>query len=415
MLIFISLGSLIVAPAFGVRIGGDISGADSVGGDITGADVISGDISRVSIGSPAGSDESWARQHGGWIRVVNSFVSSAGSTPSFCDLDCNPEGECRCLPAKTYHGIYIAKAEFDDEAVGASWTPPQKWMFSVEERPAGQLEPNSGDLWVPAGSYILIEYFFQTEVNPGYIDYMPCSHWLIRPAKAVKIAPGSIVVYDDEDLTSPDITCSTQFQPDTTLSTTETESSIRDARVYEYPYRNWDDANWGGWESLALKSEVNGIPNTRGRIFLWFDPSTISYNPGTDRVLLNLVHLPTEQSGEIKAYVYRVTEDWNEGEGTYHPGQEEADALGTISWNNQPGYDSSKIWAEQELYPSASVYTVSWDITELTDGWISGEFPNFGLVIVGEGEGVTSYSHIFASSEASDVALRPSIVVIRGS
>jgi len=189
-------------------------------------------------------------------------------------------------------------------------------------------------------------------------------------------------------------------------------SEIEDARVYEYPYLNWDDANWGGWESLALKSNVNGLPNTRGRIFLRFDAEAIPYNRETDRVLLRLTHLPTEQDANVTANLYRVLEPWNEGNGTYHPGQQEPDARGAVSWNNQPTFDANRSWASQELYPSSSSYNVSWDITDLVDGWISGEFANYGLILAGDGEGTASYSHIFASTESSDQLLRPAIVVI---
>ena len=381
-----------------------ITGGDyTIGGSIIGADVIAGDIRNVSITSPSGKDDSWLRQNGGWIQIVNS-----NKVADFCQRDCNPEGRCRCYPASSYHGIYIASVDFTDKQLGANWRPPLNWTFSVGEMSPAQTEPNIGKIWVPAGSYLLVEYLFQSEINPGNIDYMPCTHWLIRPAKVYQVAPGSTVIFEDLAVSSSDISCTLNFKRGPALVKA---SDLKDARVYEYSYLNWDNANWGGWEFLALKSNVDGIPNTRGRIYIWFDAKAIPNIYKTNRFLLRLVHWPTEQDGNISANVYRITEPWEAGEGTYHPGQQEPDARGAISWNKQPSVDTGKVWASQELYPSGSVYTVYWDITELVNGWILGTFPNYGLAIIGKGEGEASYSHILCSSEMYNQSLKAAIVM----
>ena len=382
-----------------------ITGGDyTIGGSIIGADVIAGDIRNVSITSPSGKDESWLRQNGGWIQIVNSIKAA-----DFCQYDCNPKGRCRCYPAtSSYHGIYIASVDFTDKQLGAYWRPPLSWTFSVGEMSPAQTEPNIGKIWVPAGSYLLVEYLFQSEINPGIIDYMPCTHWLIRPAKVYQVAPGSTVIFEDLAVSSSDISCTLNFARGPALVKA---SYLEDARVYEYSYLNWDNANWGGWDFLALKSNVDGIPNTRGRIYAWFDVTAIPSKYQTYRFLLRLVHWPTEQYGNTTANVYRITEPWEAGNGTYHPGQQEPDARGAISWNKQPSVDTDKVWASQELYPSSSVYTVYWDITDLVNGWIFGKFPNYGLAIIGKGEGNASYSHILCSSEMYNQSLRAAIVM----
>ncbi|MCJ7444816.1 MAG: DNRLRE domain-containing protein [Methanotrichaceae archaeon] len=188
-------------------------------------------------------------------------------------------------------------------------------------------------------------------------------------------------------------------------------AELKDARVYEYPYLNWNNANWGAWDYLALKSEVNGIQDTAGRIYIWFDPALLGELSQDQSVYLQLVHWPTEQVGNITADIFRVTEPWVEGNGTYHPGMDEPDASGTISWSNQPAWDSGTAWSSQELYPNANPYNISWDITELVKAWTTGQFANYGLVIVGRNEGATGYSHIFGSSENADNALRPTIFI----
>jgi hypothetical protein len=195
------------------------------------------------------------------------------------------------------------------------------------------------------------------------------------------------------------------------LGYNSTQINLSDARVYEYPYLNWNNANWGGWDYLALKSNVNGISDTNGRMYIWFDPALLGELSQDQAVYLQLVHWPTEQDGNITADIFRVTERWEEGNGTYHPGNNEPDAAGTISWSGQPAWDKGMIWSSQELYPSAEPYNVSWNITGLVRAWTSGKFANYGLVIVGSDEGVAGYSHIFGSSDNPDQALRPMILI----
>jgi len=194
-----------------------------------------------------------------------------------------------------------------------------------------------------------------------------------------------------------------------------TQMNLKDARVYEYSYLNWNNANWGAWDYLALKSKVNGISNTNGRIYIWFDPSLLGNLSQDKGVFLQLMHWPTEQDGNITADIFRVTERWEEGNGTYHSGDNEPDAAGTISWSRQPAWDKGMIWSSRELYPNAEPYNVSWNITGLVRAWTSGKFANYGLVIVGSDEGVAGYSHIFGSSENTDNILRPTISIRKAS
>jgi len=195
------------------------------------------------------------------------------------------------------------------------------------------------------------------------------------------------------------------------LAYNSTQINLKDARVYEYPYLNWNNANWGAWDYLALKSQVDGISDTRGRIYIWFDPALLGNISQDQSLHLQLVHWPTEQEGNMTANIFPVTEPWEEGNGTYHPGQNEPDAAGTISWSRQPAWEEEMIWASQELYPSPEPYNVSWNITGLARAWISGKLPNYGLVIVGSDEGAASYSHILGSSNNPDPALRQRILI----
>jgi hypothetical protein len=239
---------IVINLAYGASIGGDITGASVIGGDITGAgviagdirnvsitspsgitsgdytiggsitgaDVIAGDIRNVSITSPSGKDDSWLRQNGGWIQIVNSNIAV-----DFCQRDCNPEGRCRCYPGSSYYGIYIAGVYFADKQQGAYWRPPLNWTFSVGKMSPPQIAPNIGEIWVPAGSYLLVEYLFQSEINPGNIDYVPCTHWLIRREKMYRVTPGSKVTFKDFEFNSSDINCTPNFERGPALVTAQ--------------------------------------------------------------------------------------------------------------------------------------------------------------------------------------------------
>jgi len=57
------------------------------------------------------------------------------------------------------------------------------------------------------------------------------------------------------------------------------------------------------------------------------------------------------------------------------------------------------------------VVLIRFDITKLAVGWVSGEYTNYGLAIVGENEISANYKVIFSSSETSNEELIPRIEV----
>jgi len=187
--------------------------------------------------------------------------------------------------------------------------------------------------------------------------------------------------------------------------------NFKDADVYQYDNLNWNNADWGGSAGFYVSSLVDGLRNTRRRAYLWFDVHAIPWGaegPAKVELELNLAQSPI--AGNLVIQAYRVTGSWREGDGVYKPGKITPDAdEGIITWNFQPGWDSSQFWAEASVDDAAG--PVRWDITELVRAWHSGRFPNHGLVLVGENEGNAGYSKGFVSSEGDDPELRPKIVL----
>jgi hypothetical protein len=96
----------------------------------------------------------------------------------------------------------------------------------------------------------------------------------------------------------------------------------KDVRVYSYTYRNWDNANWGALPGLEVGYKGKDCID---RIYIKFDLSSLPRDREIAKAMLSLYN--TKQEGEGVDYaVYRVTEPWAEGEGTYHSGEVEPTA-----------------------------------------------------------------------------------------
>jgi hypothetical protein len=198
---------------------------------------------------------------------------------------------------------------------------------------------------------------------------------------------------------SPVIVLGDSFKP--------ADLDLKDVDVYEYAYRNWPNANWAKWTSIAIKSRRG----TRRRVYIWFDTNKLKAKSGRlDKVELVLQgYLNT--GNKTKINIYRVTKEWNAGTGTYHSGQVEPTARNSeITWNNQPAWDGKKIWSF--TYAESKTMTpIKFDITTLVKSWASGKHRNYGLVIVGEREESANYQVTFSSSETPKEEDMPQILV----
>ena len=189
---------------------------------------------------------------------------------------------------------------------------------------------------------------------------------------------------------------------------------LADADVYEFAYRNWNNTNNGGRPSMRVSSNVDGLGQTTGRAYLKFDVSRFGKPEKLEQVELMMTHY-TGGGTQTKAAVQalRVTEPWAEGDGVYHSGQNEPPApAGQLSWTQQPAFDREHVWASTVLDKVGAPETVTWDVTELVRGWLRGDFPNHGLVLIGADER-SRYAHNFYSSEHPSEESRPKVRVTR--
>ncbi|MDJ0837947.1 MAG: DNRLRE domain-containing protein [Acidobacteriota bacterium] len=194
---------------------------------------------------------------------------------------------------------------------------------------------------------------------------------------------------------------------------TADEVHLQDTDVYQYRYRNWENADFGQWGSMSIGSRVQNIANTRRRILVWFDPLVLSARiPHIQRVEFRMKTTDLRDNPPNPILLYRVSEPWVEGLNTYHSGTVEPNAPPHVTtWNQQPDWDARRVWARHQTTRVGDIYVWTWDITELVREWLAFRHGNFGFILVGEGEGSRSYFQPFNSSESSKDYLRPTIVV----
>ena len=196
--------------------------------------------------------------------------------------------------------------------------------------------------------------------------------------------------------------------PASSMTFTAGQVNLADVDVYEYAYRNWNNANAGAWQSMSLGTNITGIPNTRRRVYIWFNVDALRpHIAAGERITLDLSYSLSDGNNAM-VNVYRVAESWIEGEGIYHSGQVEPTASGgAISWNRQPAWDSARVWAQHRFsIPSGRA---SIDITELCRAWVTGQYANRGLMMAAADEQRDRFKIDFPTSESDRIELRPAL------
>jgi len=145
-----------------------------------------------------------------------------------------------------------------------------------------------------------------------------------------------------------------------------------DTHVYAYAWQGWNAANWGKYEVLGAGWNPTGGEK---RAFLRFDLSKVDLNK-VRSAKLRLYHYHTAGNGAKPLGIYRVTEPWTEGRGTYKPATPAQP--GETTWLHQPGFDPRAIISFSSVAVPGQWITV--DVTDLVKAWASG-LPNHGLML----------------------------------
>ena len=162
------------------------------------------------------------------------------------------------------------------------------------------------------------------------------------------------------------------------------------------------EKTWSYGASTILKVNEDGGPQ---RGILRFDlGSAVPQGARVTAATLELYADSVGGSGYVR--VYGLQKDWVEGSCS-------GGCSGAVTWNTTdgstnwttPGSDADSS-AIAEVQAGSSSTWHSWDVTSITRQWVSGERPNHGVLIQGEGAEV-----VFNSSDHSDANTHPKLIL----
>ncbi len=169
----------------------------------------------------------------------------------------------------------------------------------------------------------------------------------------------------------------------------------------------YSNANWGGSSAFA----VSANPAITRHALLYFDLSALPNNAEIRSARLELFNSSQSGSAPYPAIeALRLTRDWSEGTGigTGNPnGATWYTHDGTTPWTSPGGDVDAPVLASAAMDGSSNLWR-SWDLTGLVAGWVSGAYPNFGLLLRSS---AGSNSFTFLSQENSDAARRPRLII----
>jgi autotransporter-associated beta strand protein len=169
-------------------------------------------------------------------------------------------------------------------------------------------------------------------------------------------------------------------------------SPSADTRIFNAPWGV--DLNEGAGTSM-------GIYQSRDRSLLRFDFGLLPAGSSTTSAALSVVatDLFGGNANAESMNIFRLTQAWTEGGVTWNRYD------GVTSWATPGGDFDATVYASSTANPGTGQAAV-WDVTSLTQGWLSNSFANNGLMIINSG--TTNGLH-FGTREQSNAASRPSL------
>ncbi len=168
----------------------------------------------------------------------------------------------------------------------------------------------------------------------------------------------------------------------------------------------YDTSNYGGMADVTVRSN----PGWMQRPLLEFDlsaiPSGVKIVSAKLELRLDVVSTP----GVIGAH--RMTRSWEEGT---RLGTANADGATWLAYNGANPWTQAGGDLAPAPYAIATVDSVkvgqwvSWEIADLVQEWASGQSPNYGLALVGDG---TVDNAKFESSENPDPTVAPKLTIV---
>ncbi|MBT8144693.1 MAG: DNRLRE domain-containing protein, partial [Gammaproteobacteria bacterium] len=192
------------------------------------------------------------------------------------------------------------------------------------------------------------------------------------------------------------------YQPSTAVVLQLGKTAGKDTMIDRW----FDIQNYGASDALIVRSD----PFRMQRALLEIDLSAI---PASAEIISAKLELEQRAIGTPGAIgVHRVTRGWLEGTGKGTGGADGATWLsydGSTSWGQNGGDFDSTLYAATTTTSVKNGQWVAWDIRDLVDEWVSGQFPNYGLLLAGDG---VADSAEFHSTEGLDPESAPKLTIV---
>ena len=138
------------------------------------------------------------------------------------------------------------------------------------------------------------------------------------------------------------------------------------------------------WRSLIQFDDINSI-----------HPDTVIVSASLELYQFD-THRPHGQEQDFTTFAHRITTPWD---------------INTATWNNSPQFQIDPPESASTVVAGAVTW-LSWDITNLVQDWVSGEHPNYGVLLRKTNENSGSTIMIAWSSRHTDnPGLRPKLVL----
>ncbi len=158
--------------------------------------------------------------------------------------------------------------------------------------------------------------------------------------------------------------------------------------------------NYGALAQISSNSQSNGGEHPLIR----FNLSSIPAGATVLSATFDMYYISTKTSSTETLRVHRALRNWTETGATWRTYD------GVNSWTT-PGGDYDPTVASSAILTGAVNVWISWNMTALVQGWVSGTYPNQGMILESP-PAPGNNERQFASSDAASPALRPRLTIV---
>ncbi len=222
----------------------------------------------------------------------------------------------------------------------------------------------------------------------------------LRISTAAKSADWILTEYNNQNNPSAFYTLSAEQAISTPTYDLDITASI-DSEIWT----NKKDDNYG----TCNKIYINRGPQQRG--LFQFDLSSIPANAEIVSASLRLQKIGGK-NGAHNLSVHRIISEWTEGTGGCSDGTK-----GNVTWNRRTTNTSwSTVGGDFNSTAEATISvagngTYNWNIKDLTENWVNGTHPNYGVLLKFATESGGDEEKDFASRENSTASNRPRLII----